>query len=247
MVLVLEALGIRTESHHHEVGGPRARARSTCASCRCWRWPTPCRLHKYVVKNTARQAGKSATFLPKPIFEENGSGMHVHQSLWKGGETLMHAADGYALLSPLALHYAAGLLEHAPALMAFCAPATNSYRRLVPGYEAPVLLKYSQRNRSAAVRIPMYSASPKTKRLEFRPPDPLANPYLAFPAMLMAGLDGIERGLDPGEPIDRNLYELPPEQLAGIPHRPDDRSTKRSTRSRPTTSSSPAEAFSPTT
>jgi len=174
-------------------------------------------LHKYVVKNTAKQAGKSATFLPKPIFEENGSGMHVHQSLWKGGETLMHAADGYALLSPLALNYAAGLLEHAPALMAFCAPTTNSYRRLVPGYEAPVLLKHSQRNRSAAVRIPMYSPSPKAKRLEFRPPDPLANPYLAFPAMLMAGLDGIKRELDPGEPIDRNLYELPAEQLAGIP------------------------------
>src|SRR5688500_15575777 len=155
--------------------------------------------------------------LSKAISEENGTDMHVQQSLWKGGETLMHAADGYALLSPLALHYAAGLLEHAPALMAFCAPATNSYRRLVPGYEAPVLLKYSKRNRSAAVRIPMYSASPKSKRLEFRPPDPLANPYLAFPAMLMAGLDGIEGKLDPGEPIDRNLYELPPEQLAGIP------------------------------
>ena len=172
--------------------------------------------HKYVVKNTAKQAGKAATFLPKPIFEENGSGMHVHQSLWKDGETLMHSSDGYGLLSPLALHYAAGLLAHAPALLAFCAPATNSYRRLVPGYEAPVLLKHSQRNRSAAVRIPMYSASPKAKRLEFRPPDPLANPYLAFPAMLMAGLDGIERELDPGEPIDLNLYELPPEELADI-------------------------------
>ena len=178
-------------------------------------------LHKYVVKNAAKQAGKTATFMPKPIFEENGSGMHVHQSLWKGGETLMHAEGGYALLSPLALHYAAGLLTHAKALLAFCAPTTNSYRRLVPGYEAPVLLKHSQRNRSAAVRIPMYSPSPKAKRIEFRPPDPLANPYLAFSAMLMAGLDGIERELDPGEPIDRNLYELPPEQLADIPTGPD--------------------------
>ena len=216
MVIVLEALGIRTESHHHEVGGP-GQGEIDLRFLPLLEMADALQLHKYVVKNTAKQAGKAATFLPKPIFEENGSGMHVHQSLWKDGETLMHSADGYGLLSPLALHYAAGLLEHASALMAFCAPATNSYRRLVPGYEAPVLLKHSQRNRSAAVRIPMYSASPKAKRLEFRPPDPLANPYLAFPAMLMAGLDGIERELNPGEPIDRNLYELPPEQLADIP------------------------------
>ena len=175
-------------------------------------------LHKYVVKNAAKQAGKTATFMPKPIFEENGSGMHVHQSLWKDGETLMHDANGYALLSPLALQLR-GRAAHAraTALLAFCAPTTNSYRRLVPGYEAPVLLKHSQRNRSAAVRIPMYSTSPKAKRLEFRPPDPLANPYLAFSAMMLAGLDGIERALDPGTPIDQNLYELPPEQLADIP------------------------------
>src|SRR5215213_2079442 len=216
MVIVLEALGIRTESHHHEVGGP-GQGEIDLRFLPLLEMADALQLHKYVVKNTARQAGKAATFLPKPIFEENGSGMHVHQSLWKNGETLMHSADGYGLLSPLALHYAAGLLEHAPALLAFCAPTTNSYRRLVPGYEALVLLKHSQRNRSAAVRIPMYSASPKAKRLEFRPPDPLANPYLAFPAMLMAGLDGIERELDPGEPIDLNLYELPPEQLADIP------------------------------
>jgi glutamine synthetase len=142
--------------------------------------------------------------------------MHVHQSLWKGGETLMHDAGGYALLSPVALQYAAGLLTHAKALLAFCAPTTNSYRRLVPGYEAPVLLKHSQRNRSAAVRIPMYSPSPKAKRLEFRPPDPLANPYLAFPAMMMAGLDGIARGLEPSDPLDTNLYELPADVLADI-------------------------------
>jgi glutamine synthetase len=216
MVMVLEALGIRTESHHHEVGGP-GQGEIDLRFLPLLEMADALQLHKYVVKNTAKRAGKSATFLPKPIFEENGSGMHVHQSLWKGGDTLMHAADGYALLSPLALHYAAGLLTHARALLAFCAPSTNSYRRLVPGYEAPVLLKHSQRNRSAAVRIPMYSPSPKAKRVEFRPPDPLANPYLAFPAMLMAGLDGIERGLDPGEPIDQNLYELPPEQLADIP------------------------------
>lgn len=216
MVLVLGALGIKTESHHHEVGGP-GQGEIDLRFLPLLDMADALQLHKYVVKNTAKHVGKSATFLPKPIFEENGSGMHVHQSLWKDGETLMHSPDGYAQLSPLALHYAAGLLEHAPALMAFCAPSTNSYRRLVPGYEAPVLLKHSQRNRSAAVRIPMYSAAPKTKRLEFRPPDALANPYLAFPAMLMAGLDGIERELDPGEPIDRNLYDLPPEQLAGIP------------------------------
>jgi glutamine synthetase len=216
MVMVLESLGILTESHHHEVGGP-GQGEIDLRFLPLLEMADALQLHKYVVKNTAKQAGKTATFMPKPIFEENGSGMHVHQSLWKGGETLMHAPGGYALLSPLALHYAAGLLEHAKALLAFCAPTTNSYRRLVPGYEAPVLLKHSQRNRSAAVRIPMYSPSPKAKRIEFRPPDPLANPYLAFSAMLMAGLDGIERELDPGEPIDRNLYELPPEQLADIP------------------------------
>jgi glutamine synthetase len=216
MVAVLESLGIKTESHHHEVGGP-GQGEIDLRFLPLLEMADALQLHKYVVKNTAKQAGKTATFMPKPIFEENGSGMHVHQSLWKDGETLMHAADGYALLSPLALHYAGGLLAHAKALLAFCAPTTNSYRRLVPGYEAPVLLKHSQRNRSAAVRIPMYSPSPKAKRIEFRPPDPLANPYLAFAAMLMAGLDGIERELDPGEPIDRNLYELPPDELGDIP------------------------------
>jgi glutamine synthetase len=216
MVAILEALEIRTESHHHEVGGP-GQAEIDLRFLPLVQMADALQLHKYVVKNTAKEAGKTATFLPKPIFEENGSGMHTHQSLWKDGRSLMHAEDGYALLSPLALSYAAGLLEHGRALMAFCAPSTNSYRRLVPGYEAPVLLRHSQRNRSAAVRIPMYTPSPKAKRLEFRPPDPLANPYLAFPAMLMAGLDGIERGLQPPEPLDVNMYELPPEQLAHIP------------------------------
>jgi glutamine synthetase len=219
MVAILEALGIRTESHHHEVGGP-GQAEIDLRFLPLLEMADALQLHKYVVKNTAKVAGKSATFLPKPIFEENGSGMHTHQSLWKDGETLMHDEAGYALLSDLALSYAAGLLEHGPALMAFCAPATNSYRRLVPGYEAPVLLKHSQRNRSAAVRIPMYSPAPKSKRVEFRPPDPLANPYLAFPAMLMAGLDGIRRGLKPSDPLDVNLYELPVEQLAEIPKVP---------------------------
>jgi glutamine synthetase len=216
MVSTLEALGIRTESHHHEVGGP-GQAEIDLRFLPLIEMADALQLHKYVVKNTAKGHGKTATFLPKPIFEENGSGMHVHQSLWKDGATLMHDPAGYALLSPLALSYAAGLLEHGRALMAFCAPSTNSYRRLVPGYEAPVLLKHSQRNRSAAVRIPMYSTSPKAKRIEFRPPDPLANPYLAFPAMMMAGLDGIARNLKPSDPLDVNLYELAPDVLADVP------------------------------
>jgi glutamine synthetase len=216
MVLILESLGIRTESHHHEVGGP-GQAEIDLRFLPLLEMADALQLHKYIVKNTAKQAGKTATFLPKPIFEENGSGMHCHQSLWKDGSTLMHDPAGYALLSPLALNYAAGLLEHGRALMAFCAPSTNSYRRLVPGYEAPVLLKHSQRNRSAAVRIPMYSTSAKAKRIEFRPPDPLANPYLAFPAMMMAGLDGIARGLMPSDPLDVNLYDLPGEVLGEIP------------------------------
>jgi glutamine synthetase len=173
-------------------------------------------LYKYVVKNVAARAGKSVTFMPKPLFEENGSGMHVHQSLWKGGENAMYDFNGYGQLSREALNYIGGLLAHAPAILAFCAPTTNSYRRLVPGYEAPVNLVYSQRNRSAAVRIPVYSASAKAKRLEFRPPDATANPYLAFCAMLMAGLDGIQRRLDPGLPVDADLYELPADQLAKI-------------------------------
>jgi glutamine synthetase len=215
MVTTLEALDIRTESHHHEVGGP-GQAEIDLRFLPLLEMADALQLHKYVVKNTAKRAGKTATFLPKPIFEENGSGMHCHQSLWKDGETLMHSPDGYALLSPLALSYAAGLLEHGRALMAFCAPSTNSYRRLVPGYEAPVLLKHSQRNRSAAVRIPMYSTTPKAKRIEFRPPDPLANPYLAFPAMMLAGLDGIVRGLEPSDPLDVNLYDLPREEIADI-------------------------------
>ena len=163
--------------------------------------------YKYVVKNVARPAGKTVTFMPKPLFGDNGSGMHTHQSLWREGTPLMADKSGYAGLSQLGRAYVGGLLAHAPALLAFCAPTTNSYRRLVPGYEAPVNLVYSQRNRSACIRIPMYSESAKAKRIEFRPPDSAANPYLAFSAMLMAGLDGIERGLDPGAPADYDLFE----------------------------------------
>jgi glutamine synthetase len=190
MVLEMEKLGITCEFHHHEVATA-----------------DQIMLYKYVVRNVARRHGKSVTFMPKPIFGDNGSGMHTHQSLWKEGTPLFADKSGYAGLSQLARAYIGGLLKHAPALLAFCAPTTNSYRRLVPGYEAPVNLVYSQRNRSACIRIPMYSSSPKATRLEFRCPDAMANPYLAFSAMLMAGLDGIEKGLDAGEPADFDLFE----------------------------------------
>jgi glutamine synthetase len=215
MVTTMEDMGISCEFHHHEVAsGGQAEIDMRFNSL--LHMGDQLQLYKYVVKNVAARAGKSVTFMPKPLFEENGSGMHVHQSLWKGDENVMYDFNGYGQLSREALNYIAGLLEHAPAILAFCAPTTNSYRRLVPGYEAPVNLVYSQRNRSAAVRIPVYSASPKAKRLEFRPPDPTANPYLAFAAMLMAGLDGIQRRLDPGLPVDADLYELPDEELAKI-------------------------------
>jgi glutamine synthetase len=176
-------------------------------------------VHKYVVKNVARKRGMTATFMPKPLFGDNGSGMHVHQSLWQGDRPLF-PGDGYAGSSDMMRHYIGGLLQHAPALLAICAPTVNSYRRLVPGFEAPVNLGYSQRNRSAACRIPMYSAGPRARRVEFRCPDPSCNPYLAFAAMLMAGLDGIRRRIDPGEPMDQNLYELSPEELARVPSTP---------------------------
>jgi glutamine synthetase len=219
MVMAMESMGIHCEFHHHEVGSA-GQAEIDMRFNTLLKMGDQLQLQKYVVKNVARAAGKTATFMPKPLFEENGSGMHVHQSLWKGGENLMYDFQGYGLLSREALNYAGGLLQHGPALMAFCAPTTNSYRRLVPGYEAPVNLVYSQRNRSAAVRIPVYSASAKAKRLEFRPPDPSANPYLAFAAMMMAGLDGIHNRIDPGQPLDVDLYELPDEALARIPHVP---------------------------
>jgi glutamine synthetase len=173
-------------------------------------------VYKYLVKMVARQNGLVATFMPKPMFGDNGSGMHTHQSLWKGETNIFYDERGYAQLSETARYYIGGLLRHAPALLAFCAPTTNSYRRLVPGYEAPVNIAYSQRNRSACVRIPVYSRNPKAKRIEFRPPDPSCNPYLAFAAMLMAGLDGILNRIDPGEPMDKNLYDLPPEERRAI-------------------------------
>jgi glutamine synthetase len=175
--------------------------------------------YKYIIKNVAAKAGKTVTFMPKPVFSDNGSGMHTHQSLWKKGKPLF-AGDGYAGLSQMALWYAGGLLKHARALSAIIAPGTNSYKRLVPGYEAPVNLAYSKRNRSAAVRIPVYSESPKAKRLEFRPPDPSCNPYLAFAAMLMAGLDGIKHKIDPGQPLDKDIFELSSEEAASIPSMP---------------------------
>jgi len=215
MVLTMEKLGITVEVHHHEV--------ATAGQCEIdMRYDTLTNMadkvlwYKYIVKNVARKHNKVATFMPKPLFGDNGSGMHVHQSLWKDGKPLFFDEKGYALTSQLCRWYIGGLLKHGRALMAFCAPTTNSYKRLVPGYEAPVNLVYSARNRSAAARIPVYTAQPKAKRIEFRPPDPSCNPYLAFPAMLMAGLDGIENKIDPGDPLDKNTYELSPEEAANL-------------------------------
>jgi len=176
-------------------------------------------LYKYIIKNVANRHGKTVTFMPKPLFADNGSGMHTHQSLWSGGKPLF-AGDLYAGFSQLGLHYIGGLLKHARALSAIIAPTTNSYKRLVPGYEAPVNMPYSRRNRSAACRIPMYSANPKAKRVEFRPPDTAANPYLAFAAMLMAGLDGVLNKVDPGEPLDKDIYDLSPEEMKSVPSMP---------------------------
>jgi glutamine synthetase len=176
-------------------------------------------MYKYIVKNVARRHGKTVTFMPKPLYGDNGSGMHTHISLWKNGEPLF-AGSGYAGLSEIAMYAMGGILRHAPALLAFTNPSTNSYKRLVPGYEAPVNLAYSQRNRSAAVRIPMYSASPAAKRLEFRCPDPSCNPYLAFSAILMAAIDGIQNKFSPGQPLDQDIYDLPPEILKNVPKTP---------------------------
>ena len=218
MVLAMQNLGIVIEAHHHEV--------ATAGQCEIdMRFSTLVRMadqlliYKYVVKNVARQNGLTATFMPKPIFEGNGSGMHIHQSIWRGGVPLF-AGDGYAGLSELGLHYIGGILKHSRALAAFSNPTTNSYKRLVPGFEAPVNLAMSSRNRSASCRIPMYSPSPKAKRIEVRYPDPSCNPYLTFAAMLMAGLDGIENKIDPGEPLDKNIYALTPEEAEGIPVMP---------------------------
>src|SRR5438105_2515368 len=216
MVLTLERLGIPCEFHHHEVAsGGQCEIDLRFQSLT--RMADQVMTYKYVVKNVARAAGKSVTFMPKPIFVDHSSGRLSHHSLWKEETPLMADKSGYAGLSHLARGYVGGLLAHAPALLALCAPTTNSYRRLVPGYEAPVNLVYSQRNRSACIRIPMYSESPKAKRIEFRCPDASANPYLAFAAMLMAGLDGIERGLDPGAPADYDLFEESRGDVAQVP------------------------------
>jgi glutamine synthetase len=215
MTLALMRLGIDVEVQHHEVG-TAGQAEIDIRFDTLLSMADSLMLFKYVVKSVARRAGHTATFMPKPIFQDNGSGMHTHQSLWKNGEPLFYDETGYAGLSDLARWYIGGLLAHAPAVLAFAAPTTNSYKRLVPGYEAPVNLVYSQRNRSASVRIPLYSQSPSAKRLEFRCPDPSCNPYLAFSAMLMAGLDGIAQRLEPPDPVDKDLYDLPPEEFANV-------------------------------
>ncbi|MBW1980426.1 MAG: type I glutamate--ammonia ligase [Deltaproteobacteria bacterium] len=218
MLLTLENIGIQVEAQHHEVAtagqaeidmrfGPLVEMADNLLK------------YKYVIKNTARKYNKTVTFMPKPLFNDNGTGMHVHVSLWKDNQNLF-AGDGYAGLSDTALYVIGGLLKHTPSLLAFTSPTTNSYKRLVPGFEAPVNLAYSSRNRSAAVRIPMYSPSAKAKRVEFRCPDPSCNPYLAFSAMLMAAIDGIQNKIHPGEPLDKDIYDLPPEELAKVPQTP---------------------------
>jgi glutamine synthetase len=219
MTKALLDAGIDVEVHHHEVG-TAGQAEIDIRYGTLLRTADNVTVFKYLVKNVAWQHGKTVTFMPKPIFQDNGSGMHTHQSLWLEGKPLFYDEDGLAGLSDLARWYIGGLLAHAPALLAFAAPTTNSYRRLVPGYEAPVNLVYSQRNRSAAVRIPVYSRKPAARRLEFRCPDPSSNPYLAFAAMLLAGLDGIANRMDPGAPVDKDLYDLPPEELSQVPSVP---------------------------
>jgi len=214
-VLKMIQAGIDIEVHHHEVA-TAGQGEIDMRFQSLTRMADQVLLYKYILKNVARAHNKTVTFMPKPLFGDNGSGMHVHISLWKGGTNLFFDPEGYAQLSITGMHFIGGLLAHSPALLAFCAPTTNSYRRLVPGYEAPVNLVYSQRNRSAAVRIPVYSLSPRAKRVEFRPPDPSCNPYLAFPALLMAGLDGIRKEMDPGFPMDVDIYELEPEETKKI-------------------------------
>jgi len=218
MVREMENVGIRVEKHHHEVA-TAGQAEIDMRFLPLVRMGDALMWYKYIVKNVARRHGKTATFMPKPLFGDNGSGMHVHQSIWSGEKPLF-AGDKYGGMSEMALHYIAGILKHAPALAALTNPTCNSYHRLVPGFEAPVNLAYSSRNRSAAVRIPMYSPSPKAKRIEVRFPDPCANGYIAFAAMLMAGLDGIERRLTPGNPLDKDIYSLTPEELKDVPSMP---------------------------
>ena len=219
MVLLLEEVGIQVEVHHHEVG--------TAGQCEIdMRFDTLTSMadkflkYKYIIKNVGRRHGKTVTLMPKPIFQDNGSGMHIHTSLWKAGKNVFYEPGGYADLSKTAIYYIGGILKHTPALLGFCAPTTNSYRRLVPGYEAPINLIYSQRNRSAAVRIPAYSRSEKAKRVETRFPDPSCNGYLAFAALLMAGLDGVQNKITPPDPIDKDLYDLAPADAANVKSTP---------------------------
>jgi len=218
MCILMEQVGIKVERQHHEVATAgqaeidiRFESLVKCADNLQW--------FKYIIKNVARRHGKTATFMPKPLYGDNGSGMHTHQSIWKGGKPLF-AGECYAGLSEMAMWYIGGILKHGPALAALCNPTTNSYKRLVPGFEAPINLAYSARNRSASIRIPMYSPSPKAKRIEFRTPDPSCNGYLAFAAQLMAGLDGIENKINPGQPLDNDIYGLSPEELKEIPKMP---------------------------
>jgi glutamine synthetase len=219
MILKMIECGVDVEVHHHEVGTAgqgeinlRFDTLTTIGDRMV--------LYKYIIKNTARAHNMTATFMPKPLFEDNGSGMHIHQSLWKDGKNIFYDAQGYALLSEDALYYIGGLLKHAPSLCAIIAPTTNSYKRLVPGFEAPVNIAYSQRNRSACVRIPVYSRSERAKRVEFRTPDPSSNVYLTLSALLMAGLDGIQNKIHPGDPLDKDLYDLEPEEMESIESTP---------------------------
>jgi glutamine synthetase len=218
MTLMLEEMGIIIEAQHHEVA-TAGQAEIDMKYMPLSTMADQLLRYKYVIKNVALKHGKTVTFMPKPVYGDNGSGMHVHISIWKNEKPLF-AGNGYGGLSDTALHFIGGILKHAQSLVAFTNPTTNSFKRLVPGYEAPVNLAYSSRNRSAALRIPMYSASPKAKRVEVRFPDATCNPYLAFSAMLMAGLDGIENKIDPGDPLDKNIYDLSPEELAGVPSVP---------------------------
>jgi glutamine synthetase len=219
MSLTLAEVGLEVERAHHEVG-TAGQAEINYKFGTLLHAADQVMLFKYVIKSVAWDAGLTATFMPKPLFGDNGSGMHCHQSLWKNGEPLFYDERGYAGLSDMARWYIGGLLKHAPSLLAFTNPTVNSYHRLVPGYEAPVNLVYSQRNRSACIRIPITGSNPKAKRLEFRVPDPSSNPYLAFSAMLMAGLDGIKNKIEPVDPVDKDLYELAPDEAANIPQVP---------------------------
>ncbi|MEK6684244.1 MAG: type I glutamate--ammonia ligase, partial [Nitrospirota bacterium] len=218
MIIEMKKAGIQVEKQHHEVA-TAGQAEIDVRFNSLVRMADTMMLYKYIVKNVAKRHGKTATFMPKPLFGDNGTGMHTHQSIWKEGKPLF-AGKEYAGMSKMCLHYIGGILKHAPALAAFTNPTTNSYKRLTPGFEAPVFLAYSSRNRSASVRIPMYSANPKAKRIEVRFPDPACNPYLGFAAMLMAGLDGVENKIDPGRPMDKDLYDLEPEEAAKIPTMP---------------------------